>query len=149
MEEQSLDKKGVLKAMFLAILIAFLGIGILGWQYRKIEGEKIPAIEEKMEQKSVESFLDRFMEYRIDKNEKRAGGFLTERAMEQKLQNKFVLIDNFENYEITKSEKLADNNYRFIVKIIISEEGTGDFVEVIILTKILDKYYIDSVQIAG
>jgi len=148
MEEQSLDKKGVLKAMFLAILIAFLGIGILGWQYRKIEGEKIPAIEEKMEQKSVESFLDRFMEYRIDKNEKRAGGFLTERAMEQKLQNKFVLIDNFENYEITKSEKLADNNYRFIVKI-ISEEGTGDFVEVIVLTKILDKYYIDSVQIAG
>ena len=134
--------------MFLAILIAFLGIGILGWQYRKIEGEKIPAIEEKMEQKSVESFLDRFMEYRIDKNEKRAGGFLTERAMEQKLQNKFVLIDNFENYEIIKSEKLADNNYRFIVKI-ISEEGTGDFVEVIILTKILDKYYIDSVQIAG
>jgi len=134
--------------MFLAILIAFLGIGILGWQYRKIEGEKIPAIEEKMEQKSVESFLDRFMEYRIDKNEKRAGGFLTERAMEQKLQNKFVLIDNFENYEITKSEKLADNNYRFIVKI-ISEEGTGDFVEVIVLTKILDKYYIDSVQIAG
>ena len=148
MEEQSLDKKGVLKAMFLAILIAFLGIGILGWQYRKIEGEKIPAIEEKMEQKSVESFLDRFMEYRIDKNEKRAGGFLTERAMEQKLQNKFVLIDNFENYEVTKSEKLADNNYRFIVKI-ISEEGTGDFVEVIVLTKILDKYYIDSVQIAG
>ena len=148
MEEQSLDKKGVLKAMFLAILIAFLGIGILGWQYRKIEGEKIPAIEEKMEQKSVESFLDRFMEYRIDKNEKRAGGFLTERAMEQKLQNKFVLIDNFENYEIIKSEKLADNNYRFIVKI-ISEEGTGDFVEVIVLTKILDKYYIDSVQIAG
>ena len=70
MEEQSLDKKGVLKAMFLAILIAFLGIGILGWQYRKIEGEKIPAIEEKMEQKSVESFLDRFMEYRIDKNKK-------------------------------------------------------------------------------
>ena len=148
MEEQSLDKKGVLKAMFLAILIAFLGIGILGWQYRKIEGEKIPAIEEKMEQKSVESFLDRFMEYRIDKNEKRAEGLLTERAMEQKLQNEFVLIDNFENYEIIKSEKLADNNYRFIVKI-ISEEGTGDFVEVIVLTKILDKYYIDSVQIAG
>jgi len=148
MEEQSLDKKGVLKAMFLAILIAFLGIGILGWQYRKIEGEKIPAIEEKMEQKSVEFLLDRFMEYRIDKNEKRAEGLLTERAMEQKLQNNFVLIDNFENYEIIKSEKLVDNNYRFIVKI-MSEEGTGDFVEVIILTKILDKYYIDSVQIAG
>ena len=133
--------------MFLAILIAFLGIGILGWQYRKIERERIPALEVKMEQKSAESLLDRFMEYRIDQNEKRAAGLLTERAMEEKLQDKFVLIDNFENYEIIKSEKLTDDDFRFIVKIL--EEGNGDFVEIIILTKILDKYYIDSVQIAG
>ncbi len=133
--------------MALAILIAFLGIGILGWQYRKIEREKIPALEQKMEEKSVESVLDRFMEYRIDKNETRAGGLLTERAMEEKLQNKFVLIDDFSNYEIIKSEKLADGNYRFIVKIL--EEGADDLVEIILLTKIIDKYYIDSVEMAG
>ncbi|MBA7642124.1 hypothetical protein ES703_49810 [subsurface metagenome] len=35
-----------------------------------------------------------------------------------------------------------------VVKI-IHEQGIDDFVEVITLIKILDKYYIDSVQIAG
>ncbi|OGZ24741.1 MAG: hypothetical protein A2896_02580 [Candidatus Nealsonbacteria bacterium RIFCSPLOWO2_01_FULL_43_32] len=147
MAEENLDKKGVFRAMVLAILIAFLGIGLLGWQYRKIEQEKIPALEQKLEQKSAEAVLDRFMGYRVDKNEKRAEGLLTERATEEKLQSKFVLIDSFENYEIIKSEKLADGNYRFIVKVV--EEDANDFVEVIILTKILGQYYIDSVELAG
>lgn len=133
--------------MVLAILIAFLGIGVLGWQYRKIEQEKIPAIEQKMEEKSVEAVLGRFMEYRIDQNEKRAEGLLTERAAEEKLQNKFTLIGDFENYEIIKSEKLADGNYRFIVKIL--EGDSNDFIEIIVMTKILGRYYIDSVEMAG
>ena len=148
MEEQSIDKKGIIKAMSLAILIAFLGIGILGWQYRQLEKEKIPALEEKIEKRSVEDVLDNFMRLRIEKNEAGALRYLTEVSMEQKLQKEFSLIDNFESYEVLKTEKLEQNEYRYIIKV-YEEGGISDFVEVIILIKILDKYYINSVQIAG
>ena len=148
MEEQSIDKKGIIKAMSLAILIAFLGIGILGWQYRQLEKEKIPALEEKIEKRSVEDVLDNFMRLRIEKNEAGALRYLTEVSMEQKLQKEFSLIDNFESYEVLKTEKLEQNEYRYIIKA-YEEGGISDFVEVIILIKILDKYYINSVQIAG
>lgn len=148
MENQSLDKKGVLKAMFLAILIAFLGIGILGWQYRQLEKERIPALEEKIEKRSTQDVLDKFMQARIEKDEVIAKRYLTEASMEQKLQEEFSLINDFASYEVLKTEKLKQDKYRYIVK--IYEEGErSDFVEVIILIRILDRYYIDSVQIAG
>ncbi len=150
----SLDKKGILKAMSLAILIAFLGIGILGWQYHRLEKKRIPLIEEEinrqkeqMEQKTAENVLDKFMSARIEKNEAQATHCLTEGAMEQKNRGQFTLINKFESYEALKTEKLTENKYRFVIK--IYEEEMGDFVEIIILTKILDKYYIDSVEMAG
>ncbi len=143
----SVDKKGVLKAMFLAILIAFLAIGILAWQYQRIEKERLPALEEKIEKRSTEDVLDKFMQMRIDKNEKGALRYLTEGAVQQRDQAEFSLLDNFESYEILQSEKVDEEKYRYVVK--IYEEGMGDFIEVITLIKILDNYYIDSVQIAG
>ena len=148
MADQTLDKKGVLKAMFFAILIAFLGIGILGWQYRQIEKEQIPALEEKIEKRSVEDVLDRFMQARIEKDEASALRYLTEVSMEQKNQGEFLLIDNFASFEVLKTEKFDQDNYRYIIKI-YEEDGIGDFIEVINLIKILDRYYINSVQIAG
>jgi len=143
----SVDKKGVLKAMFLAILIAFLAIGILAWQYQRIEKERLPALEEKIEKRSTEDVLDKFMQMRIDKNEKGTLRYLTEGAVQQRDQAEFSLLDDFESYEILQSEKLDEEKYRYVVK--IYEEGMGDFIEVITLIKILDNYYIDSVQIAG
>ena len=141
--------------MFFAILIAFLGIGILGWQYHQIEKKRIPALEEKIErqreeiqQKAAQDVLDKFMAARISKNKARAINYFTEGAMEQKNQKEFVLIDDFTSYEILKSEKLAENRFQFASKI-YKKEGTADFVEVIVLTEILDKYYVDSVKIAG
>jgi len=134
--------------MFLAILIAFLGIGILGWQYRQLEKERIPALEEKIEKRSAEDVLANFMQARIEKNEVVAKRYLTETSMEQKNQGEFLLIDSFENYEVLKTEKLDQDNYRYIIKI-YEGGGVGDFVEVINLIKILNRYYINSVQIAG
>lgn len=154
-DPDSLDKKGILKVMTFAILIALLGIGILGWQYRQLEKKRLPELEEKieeqkeeMEQKTAESVLDKFILARIEKNESQAIHYLTERAMEQKNRGKFVLINDFGSYEILKTEKLGEDEYQFIVKL-YREEGIGEIVEVIILIKILDKYYIHSVQIAG
>ena len=140
-DPNSLDKKGILKVMTFAILIALLGIGILGWQYHQLEKKRIPKLEEKIEQVAAEDILERFMATRAE-------SLLTERAMEQKKQAKFVSVNDFESYEILKTEKLEEDKYRFIVKL-YREEGIGEIVEVIILIKILDKYYIDSVQIAG
>jgi len=146
--ESQVDKKGIIKALFFALAIAFLGIGILGWQYRQIESEKIPALEEKIEKRSVEDVLDKFMRARINQDEAMAQRYLTEGSMEQKEQEEFLLIDKFESYEILKTEKLNQDNYRYIIKI-YEEDGFNDFIEVIGLIKILDRYYIDSVQIAG
>lgn len=142
------DKKGIIKAMFFALIIAFLCIGILGWQYRKIEKEQIPALEEKIEKKSTEALLDKFMQLRIEKNETGAMRYLTEGAVEQVNEQSFALVDDFVSYEILQSEKLAQDRYRFVVK--TYEQGmTMNFIEVIILLKILDQYYIDSVELAG
>lgn len=142
------DKKGILKAMFFALIIAFLCIGILGWQYRQIEKEQIPALEEKIEKRLIEDVLDKFMQLRIEENEEGAMRYLTERAMEQKIQGKFALIDNFTSYQTLNNEKINQDKYRYVVKI-FEGDGLADFVEVITLIKILDRYYIDSLEIAG
>jgi len=131
----SLDKKGVLKAMSVALVAAILGIAVLGWQYNRLEKKQLPALEEKIERNSAQDVLRRFLETRADI-------FLTERAMEQKSKGEFILEDNVKYYEILKTDKLADDNYQFSVKV-------GDFTEIIILTKILGSYYVDSIETAG
>lgn len=153
--------KEVLKAIIAAFLLALLAVVILAWQYHRIEKERILGLEGKleeqkkeMEQKSAQDVLDKFILARINKNTAQAIRYLTEGAMEQNLQGEFTLVDNFESYEILKTERLQndnsqnDYNFRFIVK--IYEEGEMNFlIEVIVLTKILDQYYIDSVEMAG
>ncbi len=142
------DKKGMIKTLSFALIIAFLCIGILGWQYRKIEKEEIPALEEKIEQKSTETALDKFMYLRIAKNESAAMRYLTERAVEQKNKEEFSLVNDFKSYEVLKIEKTAEEKYRYLVKI-YEEGGLSNFIEVIALIKILGQYYVDSVEIAG
>jgi len=142
------DKKGIIKALIFATFLAFLGIGILGWQYRHIEKEQIPALEEKIEQKSVEAVLEKFMHARIEQNKEISWGYLTERAVEDLNEGKFSLLNNMARYEIMNSEKLALNQYRYAVKI-YEKGGVNDFVEIITLVKILDQYYIDSVTLGG
>lgn len=153
MENQPLDKKEIMKAMIFAILIAFLGIGILGWQYHRLEKRQLPLIKEKIEKQKEEiersraqDILDKFMLARIEKNEAQATLYLTERAMEEKLNREFTLINELESYKILKGEKLAENRYQFLVR---TYRKDGDFVEAIILIKILDEYYVDSIRLAG
>jgi len=74
--------------------------------------------------------------------------YLTEGAVEQKNRGEFNLVNDFSDYEILNSEKLAEDNYRFVVRI-YDGEALSDFIEVVTLIKITDKYYIDSVVIAG
>ena len=121
--------------MSVALVAAILGIAVLGWQYNRLEKKQLPALEEKIERNSAQEVLRRFLETRADI-------FLTERAMEQKIKGEFTLEDSVKYYEILKVDKLADGNYKFNVKI-------GNFIEIIILTKILGSYYIDFIETAG
>ncbi|MFH1820319.1 MAG: hypothetical protein ABH805_00105 [Candidatus Nealsonbacteria bacterium] len=146
--ENQVDKKGIIKALTLSLLLALVGIAVLGWQYRRIEKEEIPALEEKIEQNSVKVVFDHFMRARINRNEAGATQFLTERAVEDMNQGAFTLIDSLASYEILSTDKLGEETYRYAVKI-TETSGFNNFVEIIIMTKILDNYYVDSVQLAG
>ena len=144
-------KKSFWLVIISAFLTAFLGIGILSWQYHKIaekSEQEIHSIKETMEQNLAKDVLDKFMESRLGKRKEQAITYFTENTMEQHLKNEFALIDNFVSFEILKIEKLENTVFRFIVKI-QAENENNEVVEVIIITKILDRYYADSVQIAG
>jgi hypothetical protein len=148
MTEKEVDKKGIIKALIFALLLAFLGIGILGWQYRRIESEKVPALEERLEEKLAEVVLEKFMHARIQQSQKSAMNYLTERAVEQAASGEFSLLNKMERYEILNSGKLPEGQYRYAVKI-YEDDARNDFVEIITLIKILDQYYIDSVEMGG
>ena len=148
MAEKEIDKKGIVKVLVFALILAFLVIGVLGWQYRRIEKEQVPALEERLDQKSAEVVLEKFMHARIQQNEKTAVTYLTEAAVEQKNKNEFSLLGDYKTYEILNQDKLPDGRSRFGVKI-YNEDKTNDWVEVIILTKVSDQYYIDSVEMGG
>jgi len=163
MPEEILDKKGVIKAIIIAALVALVGIIILGWQYHKIE-QKIAVTNKeqetiKEEQEAIKNMVeggiarDRlrdFMSARIEQNKEVASFYLTERAENQLTLGEFSLIDSFGSYEIVNSEKLSDNQYRFIVKT-HHQDIPVELTEIITLIKISEPegYYIDSVQIAG
>jgi len=129
------SNKQIIKAMIIAMVMAFIGIGILGWQYRCLEKQQLPAIEEKIEQNSAQDVLERFLETRAD-------SLLTEKAMEQKKNNKPFLMEDKGVYEILEIRKLSEGQYQFLVRI-------GDYIHLISLVKISGRYYIDSVEIAG
>ena len=142
-EDSPLDKKGIIKAMVVAITIAFVGIAILGWQYRRLEKERIPALEQEIEQRDVKDALDSFMQIRIEGKEEQILRYLTERVVE-----KAASISRIDSYEVVSIEKIDEDEYRFAVRIYQEGELTG-FIEVIRLIKIINRYYIDSIELAG
>jgi len=129
----------------ISFLMVLLAAQILNWSYEKIEGGKVAVLEERIEEIQAKDLIKDFVRARIEKNEKQAALYLTERAMEQKIQGSFSLIDDFVSFEILRSEKIVDD-FQFLVKLHLEREF---LVERIKAVKILDKYYIDSVEIAG
>jgi hypothetical protein len=155
MAEEILDKKGIIKAITIATVVALIGIAVLGWLYHQrfsVIEQDLEEQKETIERGAAQDVLRQFMLARIGQDEHIAKLRLTEKAMEQMRLNEFFLIDNFDSYEILESEKLAEDQYRFTVKIYY-EELPIELIEIITLIKIkileLDSYYVDSVQIAG
>lgn len=138
--------RSILKVLMLALAVTIAGLSVLGWQYRQLEKKVIPSLEDSIEQIAAKDVLDKFMRLRLQKDEAGAVRYLSERAIAEKEGGQFSLFPEFKDYEILNTEKLADDQYRFTVKLYDRRESQ---LEVIILIKILEKYYIDSMAIAG
>ncbi len=142
-------KNSYLAVTVFAFLVAILGIWFLSTQYHKINNETNNiSVQEIIEQNSAKNILNKFMAERIDKNQEQAIIFFTENAMEQYSNSKFILISDFTNFEIIKAEKIENEKFRFTIK--ISEKNKiNETIESIIIIKVLDKYYINSIEIIG
>ena len=161
MNTQNLNQfsKGKISIWTIIILIGILVVisaeGVLIWRLLDFTRKEVPALKETTEQQAAQAeqrmaqyALDKFMEARIAGQKDQALIYLTENAMEQHSKNEFDLVNNFKSFETLKSEKSGDITFRFIVKI-NEENEVGELVEAVTITKILDKYYVDSVEIAG
>jgi len=133
--------------LIISFLVMILIIQILSWQYHRIAKEEISLLEIKVEKAIAGETLKDFMEARITKNKSQATILLTERAMEQVSRGEIELMDNFQSFEILETTQLGENEFNFLVKIQF-QNGT-EMIELIKTTKILDKYYIDSIQLPG
>ena len=133
--------------LIISFLVMILIIQILSWQYHRIAKEEISLLEIKVEKAIAGETLKDFMEARITKNKSQATILLTERAMEQVSKGEIELIDDFQSFEILETTQLGENGFNFLVKIQF-QNGT-EMIELIKTTKILDKYYVDSIQLPG
>jgi len=133
--------------LIISFLVMILIIQILSWQYHRIAKEEISLLEIKVEKAIAGETLKDFMEARITKNKSQATILLTERAMEQVSRGEIELMDNFQSFEILETTQLGENEFNFLVKIQF-QNGT-EMIELIKTTKILDKYYVDSIQLPG
>ena len=142
--------------MILAIAISLLAIGILGWQYRQLEKQRIPNLQAEIDkqraeigQKSAEIVLAKFMSARIKGDRAQTSRYLTENVVSQVEAGEFNLTNRVENYEVLNSQNLGEDRFRFAAKVYYREGGVGDLVELITLVKILDSYYVDFLEFAG
>ena len=133
--------------LIISFLVMILIIQILSWQYHRMATEEISSLETKVEKTIARETLKDFMKARITKNKSQATILLTERAMEQVSKGEIELIDDFQSFEILETTQLGENEFNFLVKIQF-QNGT-EMTELIKTTKILDKYYIDSIQLPG
>lgn len=131
-----------------AFLIAILVAGFFSFLMNRISEKEILVLEQKLEQQIAKDLLKKFMEARIKKNQDQAIVYFTENAWHQHSENAFNLINNFQSYEILKVEQIGGNKFKFAVKI-QEKEKTKSMVEIISVIKILDQYFIDSIELAG
>lgn len=145
-------KNSALRAILIAIILLVAGELLLAWQYNRLESGRLAEIEEKVEQQqqSIEvqaarEALRDFLDARVAEDETRIGRYVTEQAMQQRNQGEFELF-GVQGYEIIESDKLEDTSFRFQVKISRDRLNQVEFIE---LKKLLEQYYINSVELAG
>tara|TARA_Y100000310_G_scaffold305147_1_gene344993 strand:+ start:198 stop:656 length:459 start_codon:yes stop_codon:yes gene_type:complete len=143
------------KGVAFAIIAVVIGQVVLAWQYYRLEEKRLPLIEQQLAEqreeldrqgarKAVVSFLDAWQQG----NKELAMRFLTENTVLQEEQGIFSLEKQFANYQIVKLERTGHGEFRAQVEK-QQAEGLPGQTEILRVVKILDSYYIDSLEIAG
>lgn len=154
MEEPRFFDKSAWKGVAIAIVAVVAGQLVLAWQYYRLEEKRLPLIEqqlaeqkEEIERQSAKTTITSFLNALEEGNSKLALRFLTENAVVQEEQGVFSLKERILGYEIVKLEQVGANEFRAQVK--IEEQALPPQVQLLRVLKVLDTYYIDSLEIAG
>jgi hypothetical protein len=155
MEEPRFFSKDAWKGVSIAIIAVVVGQLVLAWQYYRLEEKRLPIIEgqlaeqrEELERSSAKETLVSFLDAWQEESENLARRFLTENSVLQEEEEAFSLKQGIFRYKILQLEKVGGNEYRAQVEIQTSEELLPQ-VEILRLLKILDSYFVDSLEIAG
>ena len=140
------------RVILFAVALLVVGELFLAWQYNRLESGRIAEIEERIEeqQQTIEvqaarEALRNFLDARIAEDETRVVRYVTEEAMQQRAEGVYELF-GLQDYEIIKSDKLTDTSFRFQVRVSRDRSKQIEFIE---LKKLLEQYYINSIQLAG
>jgi len=154
MEEPRFFNKEAWKGVAIAIVAVVIGQLVLAWQYYRLEEKRLPLIEQQLaeqkgeiERQAAKRTITSFLNALEEGNSKLALRFLTENAVVQEEQGVFSLQERIFGYEIVKLEQVGANEFRAQVK--IEDEALLPQVRLLRVLKVLDTYYIDSLEIAG
>jgi hypothetical protein len=141
-----------LRAIALALVLLVGGEFLLAWQYQRLAGERVQELEARVEEqgqvieeRAAQDALEGFLDARVRVDERKITRYITEEAMLQRTQGLFELY-GVQDYEIKKRDQTAEGIFRFQVSIIRDRAQEVEFVEV---KKLLNQYYINSVELAG
>lgn len=148
MQEHSFFNKRAWMALLLAIILVIAGELVLAWQYRRLETERLPRIEQELAERNAKDVLVVFLEARLAENEDRARAFLTEVSVLELETNQFELFLPFHTFEIKSITSLNTEVFRFQTSF-LDARGIIVSLELIEVVEILGEYYINSIQIAG
>lgn len=148
MPEHSFFNKKAWMALLLAIILVVAGELVLAWQYRRLETERLPRIEQELAQRNAKDILIVFLQARIAENENRARAFLTEVSVLELEENQFELFLPFDTFEIQSVTSLNSGSFLFQTAF-FNSRGIIVNLELIEIVEILGEYYINSIQIAG
>lgn len=154
MEEPRFFNKSAWKGVAIAIIVVVAGQLVLAWQYYRLEEKRLPLIEqqlaeqkEEIERQSAKTTITSFLNALEEGNSKLALRFLTENAVVQEQQGVFSLKERILGYKVVKLEQVGTNEFRAQVE--IENAALLPQVRLLRVLKVLDTYYIDSVEIAG
>jgi len=154
MEEPRFLNKEAWKGVAIAIVAVVIGQLVLAWQYYRLEEKRLPLIEqqlaeqkEEIERQSAKKTITSFLNALEEGNSKLALRFLTENAVVQEEEGDFSLTERIFGHRIIQLDQVGASEFRAQVE--IEDEALLPQVRLLRVLKILDTYYIDSVEIAG
>jgi len=154
MEEPRFFNKSAWKGVAIAIVAVVIGQLVLAWQYYRLEEKRLPLIErqlaeqkQEIERQSAKQIIISFLNALEKGNSKIALRFLTENAVVQEEQGVFSLQERILDYKIIKLDQVSASEFR--AQIEVKDEALLPQVRLLRVIKVLDTYYIDSLEIAG